>query len=84
MKREASPRDFHLRNDKGDLKGFQANFETICHNLTPVNQKASKEKKRMYTFEKTTELVWQGLSRQCFLQNQLMILRKVLLSSMID
>ena len=61
-----------MRNDKGDLKGFQANFETICHNLTPVNQKASKEKKRMYTFEKTTELVWQGLSRQCFLQNQLM------------
>ena len=22
-------KDFHLRNDKGDLKGFQTNFETL-------------------------------------------------------
>ena len=32
----------------------------------------------MHTFEKTTELVWQGLSGQCFLQKQSLILRKVL------
>ena len=25
----ASPKHFHLRNDKGDLKGFQTNFETL-------------------------------------------------------
>ena len=25
----ASPKHFHLRNDKGDLKGFQINFETL-------------------------------------------------------
>ena len=29
LKREASPKHFHLRNDKGDLKGFQTNFETL-------------------------------------------------------
>ena len=34
--------DYIMCDDKGDLKGFQPNFETfiftiICHNLTPVN-----------------------------------------------
>ena len=27
----------------------------ICHNLTPVDQKARKKKKRMCIFEKTTD-----------------------------
>ena len=27
----ASPKHFHLRNDKGDLKGFQTNFETLFY-----------------------------------------------------
>ena len=39
LKRDASPQHFYLCNDKGDLKGFQINFETlflqvsvtICH-----------------------------------------------------
>ena len=26
--------NFHLRNDKGDLKGFQTNFETIIIQVT--------------------------------------------------
>ena len=33
---------------KGDLKGFQENFETflksICHDLTPVNLRARRDK----------------------------------------
>ena len=29
LKREASPKHFHLCNDKGDLKRFQTNFETL-------------------------------------------------------
>ena len=29
---------------------------------------AYEKKKRKYTFEKTTGLVWQGLSLQCFIQ----------------
>ena len=29
VKQIASPKHFHLRNDKGDLKGFQTNFETL-------------------------------------------------------
>ena len=28
LKRDASPKHFHMRNDKGDLKGFQTNFES--------------------------------------------------------
>ena len=32
----------------------------------------------MYTLGKTTKVGWQGLSRQCFLQKQSMIQRKVL------
>ena len=27
--RDASAKHFHFRNDKGDLKGFQTNFETL-------------------------------------------------------
>ena len=50
LKRDALPKHFALRNDKGDLKGFQTNFETlfynyICHNMTPVDKKARKKKK---------------------------------------
>ena len=29
LKRDASLEHFHLRNDKGDLKGFQTKFETL-------------------------------------------------------
>ena len=29
IERDASPKHFLLRNDKGDLKGFQINFETL-------------------------------------------------------
>ena len=29
MQINASPKHFHQRNDKGDLKGFQKNFETL-------------------------------------------------------
>ena len=29
LKRDASPQHFHLCNDKGDLKDFQINFETL-------------------------------------------------------
>ena len=29
LKRDATPIYFHLRTDKGDLKGFQTNFETL-------------------------------------------------------
>ena len=32
----------------------------------------------MYTLEKAMELVWEGLSQQCFTEKQSMILRKVL------
>ena len=52
---------FHLRKDKGDLKCFQQNLTltSICYNLTPVSWRArKKKKKRKYTFEKRTALVW--------------------------
>ena len=58
LKRDASPKHFALRNDKGDLKGFQTNFETfffynyICHNMTPVDKKARKNKKNACTLLK--------------------------------
>ena len=42
------------------------------------------KKKRKYTFKKSTELVWKGLLRQCFLQKQSMILRKVLFTLIDD
>ena len=29
-------KDFHLRNDKGDLKGFQTNFETLFSQVLQV------------------------------------------------
>ena len=40
---------------KQTLKHYFYNY--ICHNMTPVDKKARKKKKRMHTFEKTTELI---------------------------
>ena len=37
---------------KQTLKHYFYNY--ICHNMTPVDK---KKKKRMHTFEKTTELI---------------------------
>ena len=41
---------------KGDLKGFQENFETflksICHDLTPVNLRARRDKSHAHFFNK--------------------------------
>ena len=45
---------FYLRNNKGDLKGFQKTFGTfffICHDLS-IRERVGK--KRKYTFEWTT------------------------------
>ena len=42
IKKRGFTKTVYLCNKKGDLNGFQANFEaylflSICHNLTPVN-----------------------------------------------
>ena len=60
LKRDASPQHFHLCNDKGDLKGFQINFETlfftsICHNLSPANLRGRKRGKNACSFLKNSE-----------------------------
>ena len=45
IKREVLAKYIYLCSDKGDLIGFQTNFESfstsICHNLTPIKQRAS-------------------------------------------
>ena len=89
LKRDASPQHFHLCNDKGDLKDFQINFETlflqvsvtICH--LPIWEGVREEKTHVH-FWKTAKLVWQGLSRQCFLKKQSVIERKVLFTLIDD
>ena len=55
LKSDASPKHFHLRNDKGDLKGFRTNFETLFYNLTPVRERARKERKSACTLLKNDE-----------------------------
>ena len=61
-------------------------FTSVCRNLTTVNKKARKKKKGHVHFKKKKklDLVWQGLSPQCFLQKQSMILRKVLFTLIDD
>ena len=47
---------FHLRKDKGDLKGFQTNFETLFLQVSVtiwhLSIREHLKKKCMYTFEK--------------------------------
>ena len=75
LKRDDSPKHFHFRKDKGDLKGFQTNFETLFLLVSvtiwhlSIRENIKKKHKNIW---KTTELVWLGLSRQCFLQKQSM------------
>ena len=47
----------HLRNDKGDLKGFPTNFETLFLQLPVTDwhqsiRERKRKKKCKYTFEK--------------------------------
>ena len=56
MKSDASPKHFHLRNDKADLKASKQIFTSTCHNLTPVNSECVREKKARVHFRKTTKL----------------------------
>ena len=65
----ASPKHFRLRNDKDNLKGFLTNFETLFLQVSVTIWHLSirervRKKKRTCTFEKTTKLVWQDMSRQ--------------------
>ena len=60
------------------IKRLLTNFYKYLSQSDTYQLESVKEKKREYPFEKTTELVWQGLSQQSFLQKQSMILRKLL------
>ena len=78
-----------MRKDKSDLKDFQTNFETLLYKYLSQSdtcqlESAQEKKKAHVNFYKTTKLVWQGLSPQCFLQKQSMILRKVLFTLIDD
>ena len=57
IKREVLPKYIYLCSDKGDLKGFQTNFETfstsICHNLTPIKQRTSVRQAHIQFKKKT-------------------------------
>ena len=54
MKSDASPKHFHLRNDRADLKlkASKQIFTSTCHNLTPVNSECVREKKARVHFRK--------------------------------
>ena len=70
------PQHFHFRNDKGDLKGFERNFKTLFLQVSvTISHLSIREhiRKKAQEHLKTTELVWRGLSRQCFLQKQSMV-----------
>ena len=71
--RDASPKHFYLHKDKGDSRGFQTNFETfltsICHNLTPVNWRARKEKKCARTFKEQLTMLCEDCYNNVFFKN---------------
>ena len=58
------------------LKRYFYNY--LSQSDTGHLESAQEKKKGIYSFEKTTKVVLQGLSPQWFLQKQSMILRKVL------
>ena len=55
--RDTSPKHFHLRIDKDDIKGLQTNFETLFLQVSVTIWHLSirervRKKMRTYTFEK--------------------------------